>query len=373
MKFLFLTLFITVFGFMNYYTYKRFLSKLELFSRYRNLIKYSFLSFYFFVALSISSRYYDIFNQTILYFFSYFIGILFILFVVALAYDLTHTTISKTPFYRQRREFLKITFDVTFLILSFSYILKGIANGLKEPILNKIFIKIKNLKKRDYKIIQLTDVHIGNTIRRDFVEKMVQRTNAQNPDLIVITGDLVDNHIGKILDDVEPLKNLKAKNGVYYVLGNHEYFYTPLATIAHLKTLNIKVLLNQNVVIDDSFNLVGINDNIGKRRGILQPDFKLAFSGIDETLPTIVLAHRPKMVLQMDNYKPDLVISGHTHGGQIFPFGILVLLEQRYLSGLYNHNKHTQIFVSKGTGFWGPPIRILADSEISEIHLMGSS
>ena len=156
------------------------------------------------------------------------------LFVVAIIYDLTHTISKKIPYKEGRRAFIKISFDITMLIFAFLYIFKGIKNGKIEPILNKIDVKIKNLKD-NFKIIQLSDVHIGNTIKRDFIEKIVNRVNAQTPDLIVITGDLVDYEVNKIKFDLEPLRNLKSKYGTYFILGNHEYFHNPFEIINFIK------------------------------------------------------------------------------------------------------------------------------------------
>ena len=293
------------------------------------------------------------------------------LFVAALIYDILHVSFAKVPYDKSRRRFIKVAFDVTFFIMSISYLFKGIINGLKDPILKHVPIKIKGFKHRGFKVVQLSDVHVGNTIKRDFVQRLVQRVNDLEPDLIVITGDLVDEKIEKIKEDLAPLKNLRSKHGTYFVLGNHEYFHDLESTMQHIKTLDITILENESVQIEDNFNLVGLTDHFGTRIGILEPNLPKAFAGINQDLPTIVLAHQPKMVKELETYKPDLIISGHTHGGQIFPFGLLVLLDQPYLGGLYNHDEDTQIFVSKGTGFWGPAIRVFADSEIVEIELKG--
>jgi len=227
---------------------------------------------------------------------------------------------------------------------------------------------IEGWKKKGYKIIQLSDVHVGNTIKKEFVKELVKRINAQNPDMVVITGDLVDLTVEEIKEDLAPLKNLISTHGTFFVLGNHEYFHGAYAWIEHLETLGIKVLLNESIMIDGKFNLVGVNDYFGYRAGYLEPDVKKAFENVDERYPAIVLAHQPKMIKELRAYKPDLMLSGHTHGGQIFPFGLLVLLDQPYLAGLY-HDSGTQVFVSKGTGFWGPAIRVLAESEIVEITI----
>ena len=140
----------------------------------------------------------------------------------------------------------------------------------------------------------------------------------------------------------------------------------------HLRSLHVRVLENESVVIDKVINLAGITDLIGRRFAILEPDLPKALLQTDSNLPTVLLAHQPKITKELKNEKIDLILSGHTHGGQIFPFGLLVLLDQPYLSGLYQHSENTQIFVSNGAGYWGPPIRVLAPSEIVKIRLSPS-
>ena len=133
-------------------------------------------------------------------------------------------------------------------------------------------------------------------------------------------------------------------------------------------------MLNENTVIgqdDRQFNLVGINDLISKRLNIMPYDIKQSFKEIDNDKCTIVLAHQPKTVEITQHIPYDLMISGHTHGGQIFPFGLLVIIDQPYLAGLYQIDSKKQIFVSRGAGYWGPPVRVLAPSEISILHISG--
>lgn len=222
----------------------------------------------------------------------------------------------------------------------------------------------------NFSIVQLSDIHVGRIIKRDFVARMVQRTNALAPDLVVITGDLVDLSIERIRHDLEPLRELNAP--VYFILGNHELFHAPTAVIRHLRSLGLRPLLNSSVIIGTGaqrFNLVGINDLAGQRLNLMPPDIPAAFAGIDPALPCIVLAHQPRTIELLTDEPCDLMLSGHTHGGQIFPFGFLVMMGQPYLAGLHRHSPHRQIFVSRGTGFWGPPMRVLAPSEISHITI----
>jgi predicted MPP superfamily phosphohydrolase len=235
-------------------------------------------------------------------------------------------------------------------------------------VVNPVLVKVKDFPLEKFNLVQLTDVHVGRTIKREFIEKLVEETNKLKPDMVVITGDLVDLPIPSIEYDLYPLKDLQAPT--YFILGNHEYFHGVGETIEYVKELGIKPLLNEHVVIgegEQQFNLVGLNDVMGKRVDFFPPDAAAAFNGVDQSRSCIVLAHQPKMIDEMDAYRCDLMLSGHTHGGQIFPFGLLVMAAQPYLAGLHSHAPDRQIFVSRGTGYWGPPLRFLAPSEISQI------
>jgi predicted MPP superfamily phosphohydrolase len=254
------------------------------------------------------------------------------------------------------------------LVVAFAYLLRGFSQGVKFPDINRVQVNVADFPFATYSIVQLSDLHVGRTIQRDFVEKLVAATNQLKPDLVVITGDLIDLSIERIKSDLAPLKDLHAP--VYFILGNHEYFHGVADNVAYVKTLGITPLLNTHVVIGEGvkqFNLIGINDLSGARAGEYPPDIMAAYQGVDESKPCIVLAHQPKTITQLDAHRCDLMLSGHTHGGQIFPFGFLVMTAQPYIAGLHMHAPHRHIFVSRGTGYWGPPIRFLAPSEISQI------
>lgn len=301
---------------------------------------------------------------------SSFIGVTFMLFVVAVIYDLTITVSKRVPVDHSRRRTLKLIFDVTMLIAAFAYLLRGFSQGVKFPELNRVRVKVKDFPFDKFNLVQLTDVHVGRTIKRDFIEKLVEKTNALKPDMVVITGDLIDLPITQIEYDLNPLKDLTAPT--YFILGNHEYFHGAGEAVHYLKSLGITSLLNEHVVIgegESQFNLVGLTDVSGYRADFLAPDPQTAYLKADQNKPCIVLAHQPRMITEMDAYRCDLMLSGHTHGGQIFPFGLLVMTAQPYLAGLYEHAPNRQIFVSRGTGYWGPPLRFLAPSEISQIFI----
>ena len=218
-------------------------------------------------------------------------------------------------------------------------------------------------------IVQLTDLHVGPTIGRAFVEDIVRRTNELRPDVIAITGDLVDGSVERLRHAVEPLRELRARHGVYFVTGNHEYYSGSGPWIAELGRLGIKVLRNERVTLGGpgGFDLAGIDDHTGRLPGG-PSDLERALDGRDPGRAVVLLAHQPKAVFEASRLGVDLQLSGHTHGGQIWPFTYLVKLQQPYIAGLHRHGD-TQIYVSPGTGYWGPPMRLGTRAEITRVTL----
>lgn len=222
-------------------------------------------------------------------------------------------------------------------------------------------------------IAQLTDLHIGPTIGRRHLDAIVQSTNALSPDIIAITGDLVDGSVEQLRDAVAPLGQLRARFGVYFVTGNHEYYSGARQWVEELTRIGVRVLRNERVEIaynGATFDLAGVDDHSAER----YPD-----DGHGEDLPralrdrdpdrlVVLLAHQPRTVLASARLGVDLQLSGHTHGGQIWPLGALVRLQQRFIAGLHRH-RDTHIYVSRGTGYWGPPMRLGAPAEIAQIVL----
>jgi hypothetical protein len=224
-----------------------------------------------------------------------------------------------------------------------------------------------------YAIVQMTDVHVGPTIGLDFIEQLVATANAEQPDMVVITGDLVDGSVAQLGALVAPLARLKARDGVYFVTGNHEYYSGADAWIAHLSTLGIRVLRNERIAIGGSggFDLAGVDDtsahNFGGGHG---QDVARAVSGRDPERLLVLLAHQPKAIFDAVRHAVDLQISGHTHGGQIWPWGYAVKLDQPHVAGLHRHgDSATQIYTSRGTGYWGPPMRVGAPAEVTRLEL----
>lgn len=228
-----------------------------------------------------------------------------------------------------------------------------------------------------FTILQLTDLHIGGTIGRSFIESLVQRSNAIGADLIALTGDFVDGTVAQLADAVAPLAKLRAAHGVYFVTGNHEYYSGAGPWLAHLSALGIRVLRNERVTIargGDAFDLAGIDDHgAGSFLPDHGPDLDRALAGRDRTRALVLLAHQPRQVRAAARYDVDLQLSGHTHGGQVWPWHYAVALQQGgLLAGRYQIGA-TQLYVSRGPAYWGPPVRVGAPPEITRVILRSSA
>lgn len=227
-----------------------------------------------------------------------------------------------------------------------------------------------------FTIAQLTDLHLGAMRRGDWVREVVERTNALKPDLIAITGDLADAAPDQLPAEVTMLGKLSATHGVYFVTGNHEYFIDPIGWLKRLGEIGMRVLRNERVEIGKDgavFELAGIDDDAGHRMAKGHgPDLAKAVRGRDDSRALVLLAHQPRAVFEACQSGVGLVLSGHTHGGQIWPWRYLVYLQQPYVSGLHDH-EGTQVYVSEGTGFWGPPMRLGSTAEITLVTLRAPS
>ncbi len=246
-------------------------------------------------------------------------------------------------------------------------------SGLRRVEVKPVEVTIKKWPKAldGFRIVQITDLHIGPIITGEWLNRIVDQVNALKADMIVITGDLIDGAIDHLGKDVESIKRLTAPQGVYFVTGNHEYYHDADAWLKYISGLGIRTLVNERVAISlrgASFDLVGVEDFRAARFDGHAPDLNKALKGRDSKRASILLAHQPIAVHEAAERGIDLQLSGHTHGGQLWPFGYAVLAQQPYVSGLHKHlGTETQIYVSCGTGFWGPPMRFCAPAEITEI------
>jgi len=222
------------------------------------------------------------------------------------------------------------------------------------------------------KIVQLTDIHIGPTIKGDFLAEVVEKTNALKPDIVVITGDLVDGSVAELSRHTAVLADLKARHGVFFVTGNHEYYSGAMDWVAEVRRLGITVLLNEHRLIEHDGGrllLAGVTDYTAER---MLPEHAssplVAAEGAPEADYRLLLAHQPASAYEASEAGFDLQLSGHTHGGQFFPGTALIHLAHPVARGLGKVGR-TMVYVSCGTGYWGPPFRLGAPAEITEITL----
>ncbi|MCX2716404.1 metallophosphoesterase [Helicobacter sp. MIT 21-1697] len=310
--------------------------------------------------------------QVIYFLLSLCLGITFLFAMAAFLYQccsiiiITLRTKSARARWRHRTK-------VSILLLTLIVLVFGTYNGAKKPDIVHINIELEGLNT-PIKAAVLSDVHIGGLMEESKVKQIVKMTNELNADMIFLIGDIVDAPLKNVQNALKELKNLRANEGIFYVLGNHEYFHDVENILKELKSFGFHILVNQNYTLKNTLNIVGIADFMGWRVGYLEPNIDEAFKNIDPHLPTILLAHQPKIIdyLKAPYDKVDLVVSGHTHGGQIFPFSLAMLLQQPFISELHTLKNlyQTKVYVSQGTGFWGPPMRIGSKHEITLLELV---
>jgi predicted MPP superfamily phosphohydrolase len=251
----------------------------------------------------------------------------------------------------------------------------GVTRALGDAEVVDVPVTLPKLPKAldGFTIVQLTDVHVGGTIRKEFIEELVARTNEQKPDMIVLTGDFVDGSVEELSPHVAPFANLKAPHGVFFVTGNHEYYSGADAWIAKWESLGIRVLRNERVTIErdgGAFDLAGVDDHGAHKWKNHGMDVAKAVEGRDPSRALVLLAHQPRQVHVAAKHGVDLQLSGHTHGGQVWPWHYIVGLQQGGLiAGMYKI-KETQLYVSRGPGYWGPPVRVGAPPEITKVRLL---
>lgn len=249
----------------------------------------------------------------------------------------------------------------------------GIWNALSHVLVRRVRVELPNLPRAldGTTIAQLTDLHLGPTLGREWLAGIVAKVNALKPDLVAITGDLVDGRVAALAETVAPLRELRSRHGTFFVTGNHEYYSRAVEWCAYLPSLGIRVLRNERVAVgnEQSLDLCGVDD--WNARGMAPghgPDLPRALAGRDPSRAVVLLAHQPRAVHEASRLGVGLVLSGHTHGGQLWPWKHLVLLQQPVVAGLARFGR-TWIYVSEGTGFWGPPIRLGTRSEITLVTL----
>jgi uncharacterized protein len=252
----------------------------------------------------------------------------------------------------------------------------GFASARRRARIVNVDIPILNLPQalHGFSIAQISDVHVGSAIRKKYVEAIVDAVNGLHPDLIAVTGDLVDGSVGELESHTAPLAKLSARHGAFFVTGNHEYYSGAGPWIAEFRRLGLKVLLNEHAVLmHDGAPLVvaGVTDYSSHHFNPAErSDPAAALAGAPkEAGARILLAHQPRSASAAATAGYDLQLSGHTHGGQFWPWNLFVRFQQPFTAGLHRLNK-LWVYVSRGTGYWGPPNRFGAPSEITRLRLV---
>ncbi len=261
--------------------------------------------------------------------------------------------------------------------------LLGFLNARRTAAVVRVDVPIKDLPAawQGFTVAQISDVHVGPTIKQGYLRRIVDKVNALQADVVAITGDLVDGRVSELAAHVAPLADLRARHGTYFVTGNHEYYSGASAWIDELRRLGLTVLLNEHVVIvssDDADGvarplvLAGVTDYSG---GQFDPahrsDPVAALRGAPPDAVRVLLAHQPRSAAAAAEAGFDLQLSGHTHGGQFYPWNLFVRFQQPFTAGLQKW-KGLWVYTSRGTGYWGPPKRFGAPSEITHLRLVAA-
>lgn len=249
-------------------------------------------------------------------------------------------------------------------------VLMSLYNALRYPIVKELTVPIKKLPAqwRGFSIVQLSDLHLESYKSIKSIDYIVDKVDQLKPDLILITGDLIDGNICEETIFCQYLDRLNAPYGILAVTGNHEYYAGLDIFLRLAERTHIKVLRNENHMIADFLQLVGIDDDEARRYGGKGPDLETALNGCDMSKPVILLYHRPTKFDKAISQGIDLQLSGHTHGGQIPPIDLLVWVFYKYPIGLFKKTE-SFIYTTYGTGYWGPPMRFLSRNEIVKITL----
>ena len=257
-----------------------------------------------------------------------------------------------------------------FVILVFIVSAYAIYNGSRYPRIKELTIPIYGLSGdwSGFVIIQLSDLHLQKWRSEKWLRHVVEETNRQDPDLVLITGDLIEEHMDRCQKFVPVLREIKSKHGVFAITGNHEFYSGIENFLAFSKKAEIRVIRNEKVRIGHHLNIIGMDDLTGQMFSSRRPDLETLLEDCNPDEPIILLTHRPEEFEQLNEMGVDLQLSGHTHAGQIPPMDLIVFLVYKYPYGLYHHGS-CFIYTTCGTGIWGPPMRLFSRSEIVRIVL----
>lgn len=268
------------------------------------------------------------------------------------------------------------TSAIAVLVLAAAATLWGFFNARRTARVVRVDVPLTGLPPalQGFTIAQISDIHVGPTIKRGYLLSIVRAVNVLEADMVAITGDLVDGSVGELADHVAPLAALASRHGSFFVTGNHEYYSGAPAWIAELRRLGVRVLLNEHALLHhdgERLLLAGVTDFSAHHFDRAhRSDPQAALAGAPaEALVKVLLAHQPRSAPAAAEAGFDLQLSGHTHGGQFFPWNLMVRLQQPFTAGLHRLGA-LWVYTSRGTGYWGPPKRFGAPSEITLLRLV---
>ncbi|MER7894132.1 metallophosphoesterase [Micromonospora sp. NPDC094482] len=250
----------------------------------------------------------------------------------------------------------------------------GVRNAFGPPELDRVRIPLAKLPRSmdGLRIATVSDIHLGPLLGRGHTERIVAAINRLDADLVAVVGDLVDGTVAELGEAAAPLRDLRSRYGNFFVTGNHEYYSGVEEWVREVDRLGLRVLQNQRVEIPARggvLDLAGVNDVSGAQLSAAAgPDYAAALGDRDPARPVVLLAHQPIAAVEAAKFGVDLQLSGHTHGGQMVPFNLAVKLEQPVVSGL-GEVDGTKVYVTNGAGFWGPPVRVGANPQITLVEL----
>ena len=376
---IFFIIFSTILFSMYSYVGWRLVWTLEILLSYKIILTFFLSFFYFLLITNFIFRFNNIENNLIqiISWVSYTaLGTISLLFFLQISVDII--TIIKAQIIRnntfdpKRRAFINLSIKGIIGTLGAVGTIWGMYNAIKTPTVKNVQIPIGNLSKKlkNIRMVQISDLHVSTMITDKFVQKVATKIKTLNPDILFFTGDAADGSVKSYGHYMKPLEDIKPKYGKYFVTGNHEYYSDMNGWLRLIENIGFKILINesQNILIGNATIMItGIPDRTGKYFSKFHTtDMEKAVGGMPKPDLKILLAHQPKDIEYATKYNFDLQLSGHTHGGQYFPFSFLVQMANPYLKGLHKKG-NTWIYINQGTGYWGPPMRIGTEPEITNI------
>jgi predicted MPP superfamily phosphohydrolase len=299
------------------------------------------------------------------------LGVIWVLFVWAILGNVLRLFLLGVADPARSRLVTAVVAVVAVILLTWGY-----AEAMRVCRVRRVDVTLPRLGKAfdGLRVVLLTDTHYGPIDRARWSARVVDVVNSLAADIVAHTGDIADGEVAQRRPQAAPLGRVEAALGRVYVTGNHEYFSGAQRWVEHMASLGWEALHNRHVIVsrgDDRLIIAGVDDRTAAGSGVPghHADHSVALAGTDPDLPVLLLAHQPQQVAGAVAHGVDLQLSGHTHGGQMWPFHYLVRLDQPVLQGLSRHGERTQLYTSRGTGFWGPPFRIFAPSEITLLTL----